>query len=310
VRNAFIRALEEVDREDRSLFVLTADLGYTVFERFSRDFPGRFINAGIAEAGMMSLAAGLAHSGKRVVAYSIGTFSTMRCFEQIRNDIGLHRSRVMIVGAGGGFAYGVGGATHHPVEDIGLMRLVPGMTIVCPSGPRDTAAATISCLKLDGPSYLRINRVGEPDLPERLGGFKLGRGIVHREGSDLTIIGSGAVMANVMEAAELLSGNGLEARVLEIHTVQPLDIGLIMESAAKTPFLYTVEEHLTVCGLGSAVAEVLAETRGNRIPMLRIGITDFAGAPVGSQQHLRSYFGLDPQGLVRTILKHALSDIS
>lgn len=304
-----VRALEEVALEDRSLFVLTGDLGYTVFESFEKEFPGRFINVGVAEAGMMSLAAGLAHSGKRVVAYSIGTFSTMRCFEQIRDDIGLHRSRVLIVGAGGGFAYGVGGATHHPVEDIGLMRLVLGMTIVCPSGPRDTAAATIACLKLDGPSYLRINRVGEPDLPLRSGGFKLGKGIVHREGSDIAIIGSGAIMANVLEAAELLSGNGLEARVVEIHTIRPLDSGLIVESASGTRCIYTVEEHLTIGGLGSAVAEVLADTEGDRTPVLRIGVADFTEAPVGSQQHLRSYFGLDPRGLAGTILEHASSTL-
>src|SRR5439155_2500612 len=219
--------------QDERITLIVGDLGFGVVEPFARRFPHRLINAGVAEQNMTGIAAGLALSGRVVFTYSIGNFSTLRCLEQIRNDICYHEADVKIVAVGGGFAYGALGMSHHATENLAIMRALPGMVVVAPGDPFEVEQATRAVVAQSGPCYLRLGRAGEPRIHGPNVVFKLGRGIRVREGRALTIISTGGLLETALQVAQRLSIGGVEARVVSMHTLRPLDEAEIKSGAAE-----------------------------------------------------------------------------
>jgi transketolase len=301
VRGAFFSTLLELAERDERVHLVVGDLGFGVVEPFAQRFPDRFLNAGVAEQNMTGVAAGLALCGKIVVTYSIGNFSTLRCLEQIRNDICYHRADVKIVSVGGGFAYGPLGMTHHAVEDLAVMRVLPGMVVVAPGDPFEVEHATRAILAEPGPCYLRLGRAGEPRIHGSGVVFALGRAIRVREGRALTIISSGGMLETGLRAAELLGETGIDARVVSMHTLKPLDEAEVLSAADETGAIATLEEHSVIGGLGSAVAEILAESAGMRGRLKRLGVPSAFASEVGSQEYLRALHGLSPAGVFESL---------
>lgn len=297
MRTAFIRTIERLAADDPRVVLVTGDLGFGVVERFAERFPDRFVNAGVAEQGMTGIAAGMAQSGKVVFTYSIANFPTLRCLEQIRNDVCYHRADVKIVAVGGGLAYGALGYSHHGVEDLAVMRALPGMTVVAPGDPIEAELATWAVARHPGPCYLRLGKAGEQRCHSGYPAFTLGKALTLREGSDCTLISTGAMLPVVLDAAILLERAGIECRVLSMHTIKPLDTSAILRAAAETEAIVTVEEHSLIGGLGSAVAEVLAEHPDPRARLVRIGLPSECVEEVGSQEHLRAVYGLTPEAI-------------
>jgi len=294
MRTSFVKALTELAANDKSINLITGDLGFGVLEDYSRRFPLQFLNAGVAEQNMTGLATGMALSGKTVFTYSIGNFPTLRCLEQIRNDICYHRANVKIVCVGGGFAYGPLGISHHATEDLAIMRSLPNMTVVAPGDPIESEAATRACAYLQGPCYLRLGKSGEPRIHKEPIEFQIGRSIEVRRGSDLCIFTTGGILPVAVQVADDLEKLGIGARVLSFHTVKPIDKQAIIAGARETRLVVTMEEHSVIGGLGGAVAEVLGEIPEAHAPVKRIGIPDTFSSEVGSQGYLRNFYGLSP----------------
>ena len=293
MRTAFIDTLVELAEKDNRIFLLTGDLGFSVLEKFKNKFPDRFFNMGVAEQDMMGVAAGLSLSGKIVFIYSIIPFVTMRCFEQVRNDVCYQRQNVKIVGVGSGLSYGSAGATHHAIADIAIMRALPNMSVICPGDPLEAAQSIKAAANHRGPVYIRLGRSHEPKVHENLSDsdFKLGRAIVVRQGKDITLIATGNLLYNAKLVAYKLAEKGIDVRLVSMHTVKPIDRDCILESARETKAIFTIEEHNIIGGLGSAVAEVLAEAQAG-VFFRMIGIPDAFASFVGSQAYLREKFSL------------------
>ena len=304
MREAFLNTLLEEAKRNPKIYLLTADLGYTVFERFQEEFPDRFINVGVAEAHMISCAAGLAMGGLIPVVYSIANFAVLRPFEQIRNDVCFPNHPVKIVGVGAGFAYGHAGFSHHSTEDIALTRSMPNMTVLCPSGPLETAACTKEMLMRPEPVYLRLSKKGEPDLVKDFTDFEIGKATLVRDGTDVVFFSCGMILDQVLECADLLSKTyRIEASVVNVHTVQPLDRKMILTQGAKTKHVISVEEHGITGGLGSAIAEVLAEEGESGIRLMRCGIEDKFCTVTGDRNYLLEKSGLAPHRLQERVLE-------
>jgi transketolase len=301
VRTAFIDTLLELARRDSRIVLIVGDLGFGVVNRFMQELPAQFVNAGIAEQNMTGLAAGMALSGKTVFTYSIANFPVVRCLEQIRNDVGYHKASVKIVAVGGGFAYGALGYSHHAIEDIAFMRALPGMTVIAPNDPVEAELATRAVAALPGPCYLRLGRAGEPRVHESPPGFSLGRAIKMRDGRDVAILATGGLLVTALAAADALAGFGISARVLSVHTIKPLDVDAVLQVAAETDALVTLEEHSIIGGLGGAVAEVVLEAAVRPRVFKRIGVADSRLAAVGDRDYLRTCAGLDAQSVTATI---------
>lgn len=301
MRTAFLETLLELARADERIVFLTGDLGFSVIEPFQRELPKQFVNAGVAEQNMTSIAAGMALSGKIAFTYSIANFPTLRCLEQIRNDVCYHEANVKIVAVGGGFAYGALGASHHATEELGVMRMMPGLVVVAPADPIEARAATRAIVAHPGPCYIRLGKAGEPNVHAGEIAFELGKAIRLREGADLTLISTGSMLKAGMGVAEQLAARGIQARVLSMHTLKPLDSAAILAAARETGAILTLEQHSVIGGLGSAVAEVLAEAPGARPPFHRIGVPSAFSPRVGSQQYLEAQNGLDEASILRTV---------
>ncbi len=300
MRSAFIKTLEELAAHDPRIILIVGDLGFTVVESFMTRCPRQFLNAGVAEQNMTGLAVGLALSGKIVVTYSIANFPTLRCLEQIRNDACYHRANLKIVSVGGGLVYGALGSSHHATEDVAILRALPGMTVIAPGDPLEAAAATRAMVAHEGPCYLRLGKAGEPAVHAGPIDFRIGRAVTVREGRDLTVLGTGGAVKLCAEAAERLERAGVAARVLSLHTVKPLDVEAVRRAALETGAVMTVEEHSVVGGLGSAVAEVLAQLElPTRVPFRIVGLPDRFCREVGGQAHLRAVSGLTVEEIVR-----------
>ena len=301
MRAAFIRSLINLARNDDRVFLLVGDVGYSLVEPFAEEFPAQFVNVGIAEQNMTGIAAGLALCDKMVFIYSLANFPTLRCFEQIRNDVCYHNANVKIVSSGGGLAYGALGATHHVTEDLAIMRALPNMTVIAPGDPVEAGLATQAIAGLPGPGYLRLAKTGDPVVHQRTPNFQIGRAITVLEGNDATLIATGGILNNTVQAAERLAQRGIQTRVLSMHTIKPLDIESVLESARETGAIITIEEHSMIGGLGSAVAEVLAESGNYRIAFKRIGITDSFSSVVGSQEYLLKGLSLSVDGITDAV---------
>jgi transketolase len=301
MRTTFVKTLTALAEHDPRIMLLTGDLGFTVLENFRDTLPNQFLNAGVAEQNMISVAAGLALSGKRVFVYSIIPFVTFRCLEHIRNDLCYHQVPVCVVGVGGGYSYGHMGSTHHALEDIAVMRSLPHMTVVCPGDPVETEAAVRAIAAHDGPCYLRLGKAGEPRLhPEPLS-FAFGTAITMSEGNDCTVIATGNMLETAVSVIDLLTKEGISARLLSMHTVKPIDRNAIVAAARETPLLVTIEEHSGIGGLGSAVAECLA-LENVQVAHLLVSAPDMFTEVVGSQNYLRTSVGLTPPSICKNII--------
>lgn len=302
MRNAFLDTLFELAQQDERVVFITGDLGYRVVEKFMEQRPRQFLNAGVAEQNMTGLAAGMALSGKIVFTYSIGNFPTMRCLEQIRNDVCYHEANVKIVTVGGGFAYGPMGMTHHAIEDLAVMRAIPGLMVVAPGDPVETRAATRAITAHPGPCYLRLGKAGEPTVHTGPIDFQLGRAIRFREGRDLTLISTGGMLQTAAKAAERLASQGIQTRVLSMHTLKPLDEGAVLAAARETGCVATLEEHSVNGSLGSAVSELLAETWDVKVPFKRIGMPPIFSPHIGSQEYMLQKHGLNEEAVAAVLL--------
>ena len=294
-REAYGNALAEFGSE-YDFVVLDADLAAaTKTGTFKKKFPERFFDCGIAEGNMMCVAAGLAAAGKTVFASSFAMFAAGRAFEQIRNSIGYPHLNVKIGATHAGITVGEDGATHQCLEDIALMRTIPGMVIVNPADAVEARAAVKAALEYNGPMYLRFGRLAVPVFNDADNyTFELGKGICLKDGSDVTIIASGVTVDMSLKAAELLADKGISARVINIHTIKPIDRDIILKAAAETGAIVTAEEHNIIGGLGSAVAEVVCE--GNPVPVVRVGINDQYGHS-GKVPPLLQMYGLTPENI-------------
>ena len=299
-RESYGKTLVELGREHEDLVVLDADLAEaTKTGMFKKEFPERHIDCGIAECNMAGIGAGLAATGKVPFISSFAMFASGRAFEQIRNSIAYPHLNVKIGATHGGISVGEDGATHQCNEDFALMRSLPGMTVVCPSDDVEACAAVKAAYAHEGPVYLRFGRLAVPVINDRPDyHFELGKGIVLREGTDVTIIATGLCVNSALEAAELLEKDGISAHVVNIHTLKPLDEELVVEAAKKTGKVVTVEEHSIIGGLGSAVCECLSEK--HPVPVYRIGIRDVFGESGPAVEQLKKY-KLDGQGVYEQI---------
>ena len=297
-REGFGAALAELG-EKYDFYVLDADLAAaTKTGMFKKKFPERFFDCGIAEGNMMGVAAGLAATGKKVFAASFAMFSAGRSYEQIRNSIGYPHLNVNIVGTHASITVGEDGATHQCNEDLALMRNIPGMTVICPADVTEAYAAVEAVLNHDGPCYLRFGRYPVPDLtPELLPDYKfeIGKGIIYREGSDVTIVANGYMVHLAVEAADILAAEGISAEVINIHTFKPFDAELVAASAKKTGAIVTAEEHSIKGGLGSAACEAVCERYP--VPVLRVGVEDKFGRS-GQVPELLELYGLTAENIV------------
>jgi len=303
MRTAFIDTLCELAEQDERIWLLTGDLGYSVLERFAERFPDRFVNVGVAEQNMTGVAAGLALCGKIVFNYSIGNFPTLRCLEQIRNDVCYHNLNVKLVAIGGGLAYGSQGYTHHAVEDLAVMRAMPNMTVIAPGDPVETRLATRAIVDWPGPCYLRLGKSGEPMIYQVEPEFRIGKAIMVHKGSDVTLISTGSMLKTAVEAADLLAAKGIHARVLSMHTVQPLDEKAILDAARDTTLIATVEEHSGVGGLYSASVSVLSR---RETPCVKFAIQNDIRSVVGSRSYLLELAGLTAPAIAGAIYEHLL----
>lgn len=301
MRTAFIETLCGLAEQDERVWLLTGDLGYSVLERFSDRFPNRYVNVGVAEQNMTGVAAGLALEGKVVFTYSIANFPIMRCLEQIRNDVCYHNLNVKIVAVGGGFSYGSAGYTHHAVEDLAVVRAMPNMAVFAPGDPVEARLATQMLLNWQGPCYLRLGKGGEPVIHQTEPIFTVGKAIPVRDGSDVTIISTGGILGEVISAAGLLEPQ-IQARVLSMPTLKPIDGEFLSNVVGKPRLLVTVEEHSGVGGLGSAVVQTLNAVGGaEKHECLMLSSTEAPWSTMGSQNSLRQSFGLDAAGIAKTV---------
>ncbi|MDR2647820.1 MAG: transketolase family protein [Oscillospiraceae bacterium] len=290
-RDAYGQALVDMGAQDPKLIVLDADLAAaTKTGMFKKACPERFFDVGIAECNLMGVAAGLATMGFTVFASSFAMFAAGRAFEQVRNSIGYPHLPVKIGATHAGISVGEDGASHQCCEDIALMRTIPGMTIINPADGPEAYQAVMAAAKLDGPVYLRFGRLAVPHIFGDSYKFELGRAVQLREGGDVTIAATGLMVNEALIAAELLADEGIHARVLNFHTIKPLDGASLSLAAAQTGAIVTAEEHSVIGGFGAAVAEYLSETMP--VPVLRVGVEDVFGASGPAAEMLRVY-GLD-----------------
>lgn len=301
MRDTFISALLEHARVDPRIMLITGDLGFGVFDQYRRELPQQFLNAGVAEQNMTGLAAGLALEGRTVFTYSIGNFPTLRCLEQIRNDVAYHGANVKIVAIGGGFSYGALGMSHHATEDVAIMRALPGIRVYAPCDELETRRLMDCLVANPGPCYLRLDKSkvsGSENCrfdPASLRCLK--------EGADLAIVGYGGILAEALDSAAALAAHGIDCAVYSAHTLKPFDAEGLAAIVRRIPALVTLEEHVSTGGLGGTAAEVLVRHRILPERFLSLSLPDAFSSVVGSQEYLRERLEVDAGSITRQILK-------
>ena len=275
MRTAYLDTLYGLAQKDKRVHALISDNGAIVYDRYRRDLPGQYLNLGISEANMIGMAAGMASCGKIPFAYTIGAFLAYRAYEFIRNDVCLQNQNVKIVGTGAGQVYSALGPTHHSTEDLGGLRALPNLTILCPASPLEVRKATAAAYEQEGPVYLRLGTNREPEIYEGDYAFQIGKSVTLKEGEDVALIGTGSILKDVLDAAGKLKAEGISARVINMHTIKPIDKEAVIKAIDEIGNIVTVEDHNITGGLGSAVAEVIAEY-GQAIKFKRVGLRDFS----------------------------------
>jgi transketolase len=306
MRNTIINVILEAARKNPDIILMTADLGYSVMEKFIEELPGQFINAGIAEQNMIGLAAGLALSGKKVFVYTIAPFATMRCFEQIRVDLCYHNLDVTVIGVGGGFAYGTLGNTHYALEDIAIMRSLPEMKVMCPSDPTEARMVAEFAMKLGGPSYIRLNRGGEQDISGvNLGDIRFGDPIrvCGQETGKIALLVCGNILSEAYQAALDLLKEGVSLELYSVPFIKPVNADKILDILDNKDNIFTIEEHNIIGGLGSMIAEIMAES-SCKARLVRLGIPDKYFSFIGKQDFMRDHAEISAAKIKETIRKY------
>lgn len=301
MRNAFAEELLSLARQDPRVVLLSADIGNRLFDKLKAEFPDRFYNCGVAEANMIGVAAGMAQSGLRPVCYTIAPFITYRCMEQIRVDLCYHHLPVTVVGTGSGLSYANLGGTHHSCEEMGMLRLLPGLTVAAPADSPELRSLLRDSLRQEGPVYLRIGKKGEPQVHPSVPELKLGRSLEVREGSEVCILSIGTVLPLAVETAELLATRGISARVVSFHTLKPLDKETLLDVFSRFKIVATLEEHSILGGLGGSVAEWLCDQPGLRGRLVRFGTPDEFLHLTCEQEEAREHYGLTAASLAKRL---------
>ena len=301
MRNAFAQELTALARVDDRIVLLSGDIGNRLFDEFKAQCPNRFYNCGVAEANMIGVAAGLAMAGLRPVCYTITPFITYRCLEQIRVDVCYHDVPVVIVGTGSGLSYASLGATHHSCEEMGMLRLLPGLTVLAPADAHEVRAALKAALRHPHACYLRIGKKGEPVVHAAEPVLEIGKAIRLREGREVCFLCAGTLLATALASADLLGPEGGPAAVFSVPSLKPLDEPLLAEVFARFKLVATLEEHSVLGGLGGAVAEWLADAPDARARLVRFGTRDEFWHETGEQEDARAYFGLTPEAIAARI---------
>ena len=300
MRNAFIAKLTEL-ADDPRVFTILADNGIIVFDDYIKKHPGQLINVGIAECNGVGVASGMASCGFMPFFYTITPFLTARAYEFIRNDICLHKRNVKLVGIGAGFAYSALGPTHHGTEDITLMRSIPGLKIFSPADPEETKRAAVAAYEDPGPVYLRIGTGRNPAVYEGDADFIPGKAVVLKDGSDVTLFSTGTILRDILDAAFELEESGISARVINVHTIRPIDKDIIFKAAKETKALFSIEEHSVVGGLGSAIADVIVQSDMAGVKFRMLGLNDVFAEGYGSVQELRAKYGFDKHSIIKAV---------
>ncbi len=303
MREAVIKEIYHLMKKNKKVYFLTGDLGYGVVEEIARDFPANFVNVGVAEQNMIGIAAGLALAGKKVFVYSIIPFLTLRCFEQIRNDICCHQLDVILLGVGAGLSYGILGSTHFALEDIAVMRVLPNMQIFSPADQQEAILGIKYLSKQSGPGYLRIGKRTEPTIYEKPYRFQFGKINVLQEGGRAVVFATGPIIQEVLKAVDQIEKNTRQKiSVVDVHTIKPLDEKGIIKAVEGKKVVFVVEEHYEIGGLGSAVAEVLSQYQ-KAIKLVKMAVPNQFFKQIGSQNYLRQFLKLDWQSLYQRMIK-------
>ncbi|MGB6943693.1 MAG: transketolase C-terminal domain-containing protein [Bryobacteraceae bacterium] len=302
MRQTCLNMVYELAKTDQRIIFIGSDLGVGTLKQFKQEMPERFFMEGVSEANMIGMAAGLALEGKIVYANTIATFLTRRCFEQVALDLCLHDVRVRLIGNGGGLVYAPLGPTHLAFEDIAIFRALPRMTILAPADASEMRRMMPLTVEHPGPIYIRIAKGGDPIVTDENVPFEIGKAYPMRQGKDALIVSTGVMLKRALDAAELLAAEGLQASVIHVPTIKPLDQAAILNYVARVPAIVTVEEHTVVGGLGSAVAEILAEANfSDSKRFKRIGIPDVFPDQYGSQDSLLARYDITAKNVFETI---------
>ena len=302
MRKAFNQELLKIAERDPRVFMILADIGYGEIEPFANRFPDRFINCGVAEQEMTGVACGVAMEGNIAITYSIANFPTIRCLEQVRNDVCYHNANVKIVIIGGGVSYGELGVSHHSTEDIAIMRALPNMVVLVPCDCQEARAATRAMMAYPGPVYFRCGYKNEPDIHEGEIDFRIGGSIQIRDGNDATVFFAGPVGIHAKHAVDELAREGIHCRLVSLHSIKPIDQEAIQKAAKETGGIVVLEEHNICGGVGSAVAEVLMDTGCGNVPFRRLALPDLYVTKVGSQAWLQEQYGLGVAGVKEAVV--------
>lgn len=300
MRAAFLTTLGQLMRKDEKLIIITADMGFSVFEELQKEFPDRFINTGVTEQASIGVATGLALSGFKVFFYAQAPFATMRCFEQVRLDVAYNNVDVKIIGVSAGFSSNQLGVSHFAVEDVALMRLLPGMTVFTPGDPLEAEWATRKAYECKTPCYIRLTKAGSPVVHTSFPDLEIGKAINIFPGNDCSLFVSGSLLPMAKEIRETLEKENIKMALLSVPTVKPIDKIAIRVEAKKNKYIFTLEEHSIIGGLGSAIAEVIAEENLN-VKFKRFGIADKFISITGTPEFLLDYNGLSMDKISREI---------
>jgi transketolase len=303
MRNVFAKTVTQLADKNPNLVLLAGDIGNRLFDNFKEKHNNRFYNCGVAEAGMTGVAAGLASCGLQPITYTITPFNTLRCIEQIRDDVCYPDLPVIIVGTGSGLSYSNLGVTHHSMEDIGTMRMLPNMHVVCPADPVEVQLAVVDALRLKRPTYIRLGKKGEPVVHTEAPPFKIGEGITVRQGNDIVLLSVGNMLPVAMQCAELIAETGALIRVVSLHTVKPLDEPLLEELFSDYRIIVVLEEHAVTGGAGSAVLEWGCFKQQDLNKVRCFGGPDRFLTACGNQQQARDQIGLNAEAIAHELLK-------
>lgn len=300
MRDAFAREITALAAQRTDVTLLSGDIGNRMFDRYKEVAPERFFNCGIAEANMMSVAAGMALSGMRPVVYTIAPFTTTRCLEQIRVGVAYHQAPVVIVGTGSGLSYSELGPTHHSLEDLAILRSLPGINVMAPADSAELVAQLREALNSDYPTYMRIGKKGEPLLHHEESQLGIGKANILRDGKDLLLVGIGPILGEALKAAETVSEEGISVAVASLGGVKPLDTSFLEQMAKRFSRWISLEEHGITGGLGSALLEWNAERDESNLKLQRLGVPDLFIHELGNQSYTRKNLGLDAEGLAQS----------
>lgn len=300
MRVAFEKALYEIMLQHPEIVAVVADSATGGYEKVKQEFPNRYLDFGIAESNMVAASAGLASTGKVPVIYTINAFLVYRAYEFIRNDICMQNRKVIMVGSGAGVIYNNLGPTHHTTEDIAILRVLPNLTILSPASVKEVPKVLAAALEIDGPVFIRLGKSYETEVYEGESGFEFGRGILLKDGTDAAVIGTGSILADALEAEKILAQKGLSIRVINIATIKPIDQVCILKAAKETGCILTVEEHSTIGGLGSAIADILCKNRAS-VAFESMGFQDCFCTGYGYHQELKKQYGLDGKHIAENL---------